>query len=308
MNKWADRALHGILLGDCLGLPFEGLSSKQIKTLDPDLFHPVWLHERWVFSDDTEHAAFTLRALEHAQDRFGEFMRFLRHEFRWWILSLPFGGGRATLKAAILNLFFLPQTSVQSQGNGPMMRAPIIGAFFKDDAALRQDFVKGSTVLTHHDPIAIEAAWWVAEVAASCAKHPDQSPKCHLEQARKMLRRPECVDAFQRGLETASNVSPKNSRPGWCIESITLLTHIFSRSNGSVQDAIRLAVALGGDTDTHAAIVSSWCFCLSKQQETALSRPLPNPTISPVVLLFSRSLQLALFLPWMLRRRLPFRL
>src|ERR1044072_2480170 len=117
-----DELLKGILLGtavgDSIGLPAEGLSSRRIQKL----FHGCWRQRfffgRGMISDDTEHTVMVAQAL--LTDSLNEFRRTLSWKLRFWLLTLPAGIGFATLRAILkLWLGFSPERSgVFSAGNG----------------------------------------------------------------------------------------------------------------------------------------------------------------------------------------------
>ena len=47
-----------------------------------------------------------------------------------------------------------PNSGYYSAGNGPLMRAPVIGAYFYDNEENRKNAVKISTLITHTHPLA----------------------------------------------------------------------------------------------------------------------------------------------------------
>ncbi len=278
-------ALKGIYIGDCLGLPYEGLSSRQIEKLSPNLFKSPWLHDKWFFSDDTEHACFTLKALTEAKDVV-EFKRILLREFRCWFLTLPLGIGLATMKSGFKSLLYFLPTGVRSQGNGPLMRATVIGAFFHDDGESRKRYIQVSTTMTHSDPAAEEVALWAGEIAARIVQNPAKPIMDHFEEFDR------CV--------------PISRSPGWCMESRVICRYSFVESGGDLKKAIETAIRLGGDTDTNAAIVGSWCNLLKSNEQSFLEFTVPQQSF--LKLLVIHMIQFACFLPWMIRRRLPFAL
>src|SRR5437764_6764618 len=118
--------IFGTAVGDALGLPREGLSRRRARKLFGD--PPLRLHflfGRGMVSDDTEHTCMTGQALLRAPDDAGAFARSLAWRLRFWLLGLPAGTGRATLRAVLkLWLGFSPRHSgVWSAGNGPALRA-----------------------------------------------------------------------------------------------------------------------------------------------------------------------------------------
>ena len=136
-TKLREGVIAGCLVGmavcDALGLPREGLSPRRASRLFPaaDRFH--FLFGRGMFSDDTEHACMTAQALLVSGSDRCRFIRSLGWRLRWWLLGLPFGAGKATLKSCLkLWLGFSPRSSgVWSAGNGPASRAAIIGVSVK---------------------------------------------------------------------------------------------------------------------------------------------------------------------------------
>jgi ADP-ribosylglycohydrolase len=127
-------------VGDALGLPYEGLSPPHIARR---LSRHGRLRHGLVFgcgmlSDDTEHAFLTALALaEQRQDPRG-FARALARRLRWWLAALPPAVGLATARGiARLWLGWPPERSgVHSAGNGPLMRAAVIGGVALDDDRL----------------------------------------------------------------------------------------------------------------------------------------------------------------------------
>lgn len=170
--------LLGTAVGDALGLPAEGLRPATIRKLR---WAGNWRHRllpgRGMWSDDTEHTIMLAQALVVSEGDPTKFARSMAWELRWWLLGLPAGVGLATLRSIMkLWLGFTPHHSgVFSAGNGPCMRASLIGACFPDDEQKRQDLTTAHTRLTHSDPKAFTAARAVAEVAALLSTS-DQAP------------------------------------------------------------------------------------------------------------------------------------
>src|SRR5829696_7451472 len=121
--------LTGTAVGDALGLPHEGLSPRRARRLYPDTDRYHFLFGRGMFSDDTEHACMTAQALLVSGGEPTRFVRSLAWRLRWWLLGCPLGIGRATLKACLKLWFGVPpdRSGVFTGGNGPCMRAPILG-------------------------------------------------------------------------------------------------------------------------------------------------------------------------------------
>ena len=143
----------GTAIGDAIGLPYEGLSRRRAaKLLGAPNRHRLFFG-RGMVSDDTEHTCFTAQAVIASGGDVDLFRKDLAWRLRWWLLGLPAGIGLATLKSIVrLWLGFNPRNSgVFSAGNGPAMRAAVLGAAIGDRTQLRS-FVRASARLTHTDP------------------------------------------------------------------------------------------------------------------------------------------------------------
>src|SRR5262245_61970089 len=137
-NRVEDRitgCLLGGAVGDALGLPVEGLSRRRARRfIGASLRHRLVLGHG-MCSDDTEHACMTARAILARPDDAAAFARALGWKLRWWLLGMPAGVGLATLRAILRLWIGVPpdHSGVTSAGNGPAMRAAVIGAYFPDD-------------------------------------------------------------------------------------------------------------------------------------------------------------------------------
>jgi ADP-ribosyl-[dinitrogen reductase] hydrolase len=167
----SERAIIGCLvgtaIGDALGLPHEGLSPRRARRLFADVNRFHFLFGRGMFSDDTEHACMTAQALLVAGGDPARFTRSLAWRLRWWIIGCPPAVGLATLRACFKLWLGFPTTrsGVFSAGNGPCMRAPLLGVTYGDRPDVLREFVRRCTRLTHTDPKAEQAALAVALAA-----------------------------------------------------------------------------------------------------------------------------------------------
>jgi ADP-ribosylglycohydrolase len=160
--------LLGTAVGDALGLPCEGLSRRRAGRLfgGPPLGHH-FLAGRGMISDDTEHTCMVGQALLRAPRDQERFARSLAWRLRLWLLGLPAGAGRATLRAGLKLWLGFPaaRSGVNSAGNGPAMRAALLGVCVGDDPERLRAYVRVSTRLTHTDPRAERGALLVALAA-----------------------------------------------------------------------------------------------------------------------------------------------
>jgi len=267
-------ALEGCLLGgavgDALGLPAEGLSPRRQRALFGDINRHRLLFGRGMISDDTEHALLTANALLDSggdPDRFGAS---LARGLRRWACLLPVGAGRSTLAACLRLLLGVPpdRSGVPSAGNGPAMRAAILGVGFGHDSPRLRALVRASTRVTHTDPRADHAALAVALCAylfsrgrtdgdgflaavEECLPWDDGDAAetlTALRAAAASAGRGENTLRFARSIGCGEGVS------GYVLHTVPVAVHASLRHPDDFPAAVRAAVACGGDTDTTAAI------------------------------------------------------
>ncbi len=157
MNPALISCLLGGASGDSVGLPSEGMTASRIARLRPGPLRQSLVFGRGMISDDTEHAVMTLLSLRDSGGDERKFAKHLARRLRWWLASVPAGIGLATARSIIkLWLGVRPTSSgVVSAGNGPLMRAPVIGLWFADDRPI----AKHSSVPPRRSPIATHGLW-----------------------------------------------------------------------------------------------------------------------------------------------------
>lgn len=273
--KRSDRiagAILGTAVGDALGLPREGLSRRRARRLfgGAPLRHR-WLLSRGMVSDDTEHTCMTAQALLHAPHDADAFARSLAWRLRLWLLGAPAGTGWATLRSVIrLWLGFSPARSgVWSAGNGPAMRATVLGACLGDDGARLRQYVAASTRLTHRDPRAERGALLVALAAYHGAMHGPTGVRAELFLPAARAALPDCdaeldrllaalASHLERGAsaaEYADALGLARGVTGYIYHSVPIALYSWLRHPGNFRDALEEVIELGGDTDSTGAIV-----------------------------------------------------
>lgn len=261
-------SLLGTAVGDAIGLPYEGLSRRRVlRRLRAPLRHR-FVFGRGMVSDDTEHACIVAQALIATADRPECFQADLARRLRWWLLMLPAGTGCATA-VSILRLWcgFAPERSgVRSAGNGPLMRAPLLGAAVHDDAELVR-LVRDSTRITHTDPRAEWCALAVALATREAARsdHPDAERYLDSVIAHLMPHSPEIVELTRRTIESASrgqstldyaaDLGLERGVSGFVLHTTPIVLHAWMSHPGDLRQAVAAVIQCGGDTDTTAAIV-----------------------------------------------------
>lgn len=219
-----------------------------------------------MFSDDTEHACMTAQALLATTDA-QRFARSLAWKLRWWLLGLPPAIGWGTLRAIVRSwIGFSPRTSgVRSAGNGPVMRAPVIGAWC-DDIESIAPLVAGSTAITHRDPRAREGALAIA-IAAHHAVRGRADAALVLDDIRARVTGEELVRAMERvesalvtgreSVSLADELGLARGVTGYVNHTVPMCLHAWLASPHDFRAAVERVILLGGDADTTAAIVGA---------------------------------------------------
>ena len=275
-QPWSDKfagTLLGMAVGDALGLPREGLSPRRARRV----FGPPPLEHRLLFghgmiSDDTEHACMTAQALLASRGDPGVFARSLAWRLRGWLLGIPAGIGLSTLRAIVkLWLGFGPAHSgVFSAGNGPAMRAPVLGLWAASrglNPEAMAAFVRASTRLTHTDPRAFEGAFAIAWATACGATGSDvqKNPGAILQQVQSHVQGDElkthlglACEHLARGAPTGEFVAAMGlgrGVSGYINHTVPVALYCWLRWPTDFRRAMEDAIVAGGDTDTTAAIV-----------------------------------------------------
>lgn len=261
-------SILGTAVGDAIGLPYEGLSRRRGLRLlgEPDRHRLVF--GRGMVSDDTEHACMVAQALIASGGDVRAFQRSLAWRLRFWLLGLPAGTGLATLRA-ILRLWvgFGPNRSgVFSAGNGPAMRAAVLGVAVAD-VLLLQRLNRVSTRVTHTDPKAEHGALAVALAARLASQQEELSAAQYLSlvtsvfgaQGQELLALlSAAVASAERGESTeqfAGRLGLSEGVSGYVFHSVPIAIHAWLVHPRDFRAAITAVVRCGGDTDSTAAIV-----------------------------------------------------
>lgn len=260
--------LLGTAVGDALGLPYEGLSRRHAaKLFGPPDRHRLFFGQGMV-SDDTEHTCMVAQSLTAAGGDVDAFRRDLARRFRFWLLTLPVGVGMATFRS-ILRLWmgFRPEKSgVFSAGNGPAMRAAIIGAAV-DNPTLLRELVRASSRITHTDPKAEFGAFAVALATQMARQEGSVSGHDFLDRLKSLLT-PEADELLslirdaansagggQSTIAFAESLGLSRGVSGYTYHSVPVAIHAWLSNQGDFRSAVSNAIACGGDTDSTAAMV-----------------------------------------------------
>lgn len=266
----AEGLLIGTLVGDSLGLPYEGLSPERTKRfLNSSLKHR-FIFGRGMMSDDTEHSCMVMQALIDSPENDKLFSKRLAFSLRFWLLGLPSGIGFATLRSIIkLWVGFAPDKSgVFSAGNGAVMRSAPIGLFYADDYNRMKRYIHANTIITHSDPKAEYGAFVIALIASTAnneivngvslmnllrAECPEDANELLtlLENVVKSVDNGESLEQYLMGCNQVKGVS------GYTYHTVPAVVHCWLRHCDDFEKGISEIIEVGGDTDTTAAILGA---------------------------------------------------
>lgn len=147
-----------------------------------------------------------------------------------------------------------------SFGNGSAMRVSPVAWLFDDLSQVLEEAEK-TALPTHNHPEGIKGAKAVAHAIWHFRKNKfsEESKVCKGEKAKKYDD--EAMKAFKNIARSYyddfdTRDYPKGKFDETCMDAVPLSFHILSKAS-SFEDAIRLAISHGGDSDTIGAIVGS---------------------------------------------------
>ena len=263
-----EGSLFGTAVGDAIGLPYEGMSSKRIKKFKPFPLKHRFFFGKGMLSDDTEHTCIVAHALIFSIEDRKKFSDNLAWSLRWWFLGLPAGIGMATLKACMKLWLFIPpnKSGVYSAGNGPAMRSALIGVYAHNDPQLRKELITINTRITHTDDKALFGALIIAELAAANTSGNPITTDNILERLASIYEGNEELKTIitsalesarknQSAAEFCQTIGLKKGVSGYIYHTLPVVIQIALRLNDNFEAAISEVIECGGDTDTVAAIV-----------------------------------------------------
>ena len=272
-QEGVERALIGSMLGtavgDALGLACEGLSPRRQLKMFPSLESYGLLFGSGMISDDTEHTVMVAQALIESGGDETRFTRDFGWRLRGWLLALPAGIGMATLRSILKLWLFIPAqwSGVKSAGNGPAMRAAVLGVAFGDDAEKLANLNRVSARITHRDERAEHGALTVAIAAhlsattaarlsaeqfvqVMTARLPaDSAVLAAIRAVAASLARGEPASTFVGGLGS------KNGVTGYMLHTLPAVLHVWLRHQDDYIGGVTEMIRLGGDSDSTAAIL-----------------------------------------------------
>ncbi len=323
--------LLGLALGDALGAAVEAFPPAVAATWADSLQEgavPGTGPGGWSFGQVTDDTQLTRELLQSIADESG----FAPEVFAARLVSLVesgrlVGGGPATFGAAKQLASGVPwhESGMPSPyaGNGAAMRAGPLGLLFRHDPRQLTRIAVDQARVTHHDSRAIAGAAAIAWAVAIASRPEPIVARGYLEEIAAEVDQ---IDpGFARALGqmaawvplppseaaaylAASGLEPE-MRAGWqgvssyVVSSVCWSLYAFLQHPESWWDAVRVAIGVGGDTDTLAAMTGS--ITGARLGATVLPGPLLSRLLDRDERLLDPLSQLASRLPAVARRDEP---
>jgi poly(ADP-ribose) glycohydrolase ARH3 len=260
-------ALVGVAVGDGLGAPFEGhqgpVSPAQITLVELDY---LCLHH----TDDTEMTLALAESLLYTGDLDQHHLA-LTFARRWERQpDRGYGAGTAALLSRISGGDPWKETAEAqfsghgSFGNGAAMRVAPVALWAGGDPVLAAEVARHSAAVTHTHPEGVDGAAVQAAAVAVALAHPTTQPvdaAAFLDQVQAVA----VTSVLIQQLDLVASLldegdSDGSKRVGTGVEAheaVPAAIYCFLCHPGSFRDTIRMAIGLGGDTDTIAAMAGA---------------------------------------------------
>jgi ADP-ribosyl-[dinitrogen reductase] hydrolase len=258
--------------GDALGVPWEGSTPDKVRweALEELPARGDW--PRGATSDDTEQLLLVAEYLVEADGQIDERDFLVR-----LAKALPGMRGAGPTTQAAVRRFLATSGLHAADGSsiGAAMRAlPFGWATPVAAAARRRELTVRLSRTTHGAPEAIISACVVAEMAAwAIEQHPvDAVVAAGLREAEVAARQHAVRPATLKFLRRAASGDwpPTTAEPTLdALATVASVLHVLREAKG-LATALKRAVALGGDTDTTAAIVGGILGCQLEDVESQL--------------------------------------
>ena len=259
-------AILGLAIGDALGMPFEGWTSRDIrKKWDRKSFLSRAGLKPGQFTDDT------MLAILHAEsliDKGDVDPGDIARKFvDWYKKGDTRGMGKITTEAVekLLKGISWKESGIGGEmaaSNGGAMRIAPVALFFHDDLNLLKEKVKLAVEITHKNPEAVKGAQAVA-YAVALACRGDVNPNILLRETAKYIGESELAKKLEKAQGyLGEGFPPMDALPllgisAYVVESVPSALYCFAFSPDSYLGSVVNAVMAGGDTDTIAAIAGA---------------------------------------------------
>lgn len=251
----ARGVLYGQCIGDNLGALVEFYRPEEVAAEYPDGVREMrdgghWGLKAGQATDDTEMAIELIEALRRAG---GYEESEVLAGYKRWMDTDPFDAG-FTCRTALER----GEKDHESQANGALMRISPLAVAYAGNPAEAERFARADAALTHPHPMTVAANAVYAGALADVLGGADPLEALRTRLERENLDQHRDDAAIARGDTTATWESqlPANGG-GWVCTALNAVVYHVAQGT-DFEEALVRTIALGGDTDTNAAIVGAF--------------------------------------------------
>lgn len=267
------------MCADSVALMYEFLGPQKAKWRFERLsLRQSFLGKYGIISDDSEHLILCALALIKS-DNTKQFEKEMRAGVGKWLLTLPVAVGMSTLKAGVKILFGCRVSGVVSAGNGPGMRSAIIAAMYWNNKALRDEYLKISSSITHIGPEASGACIAQANLMSYLIEHnewPRENLAQVLAQGVECKKIKEVIEIIQWGVERSESeflqkLLDKKEGQSLCVSGY--MPHSMGYAlycaikYKDINECMRRIILNAGDTDSIGAVCAGVLACVSESKK-----------------------------------------
>jgi ADP-ribosyl-[dinitrogen reductase] hydrolase len=252
----ARGALLGLAVGDALGAPLEWLHPDQIHARYGGPLSDMVASQLWERGEWTDDTAMALELAASLAARGGWDEEDVLARYLIWARSSPKDIG-ATVAAALRGARSADEARGRaaayhaergrSAGNGTVMRTPPIAVRYVDSEVELERVARADSALTHHDPLAGEAAAYLNLTIAALIRG-----------GRRPRRSWRSAAAAESALEAsdAELLADVQTHLGFALTALRVGFAAAFRHD-RFEDAVAYAVNFGGDADTNGAVAGA---------------------------------------------------
>lgn len=266
-------SLLGVLVGDSLGAPLEGYEPEQIASAYGQVVdHLPNRYGLGAYTDDTDMTILCAESLLHSNGFDPDGMA--RHLATHFNPERRYGRGTLEVLERINEGLHFSEAARNiyspegSFGNGGALRVAPIASFYHHDIPGLSDIADASSALTHAHPLARAGTRIIAIAIALClTEQTIGTTQNFLTRLVQLSTGTESVNDYHMKIEQIPALLKAQSTPVeiarilgndmLALESVPTALYCFLRSPESFEEAIKFALAVGGDTDSIAAMTGA---------------------------------------------------
>jgi len=266
-------SLLGVLVGDSLGAPIEGLDTEEIaKQYGRVVDHLPSRYGLGSYTDDTDMTILCAESLLNVGQFDADAMA--RHLAKHFDAERRYGRGTIEALERINDGMHWSKAAKNiygtegSYGNGGAIRVVPLALVYAGNTTNLAQHALASSILTHGHPLAATGAGLQAQAIAQCINARKKiSPDKFIAELTSHLQYLPESQAYSDQFEEMPKLLKANASPlevantlgnnMYAHESVPTAIYCFLQASNSFEDAVCFALAVGGDTDSIASMTGA---------------------------------------------------